>query len=76
MLSAYYYYLYLNVSYVKQAVFKPHQSIFFAFNSLGTRAEIAISVVLDELAHNEPHHLALHCFALQSLNSQYVIPWT
>ena len=34
-------------------------------------AEFANSVDLDEVAHNEPPHLDLHC-----LHSQYNIAWT
>ena len=41
------------------------------FNALSTIAELANRVNLDEVAHNEPPHLDLHCF-----NSQYDIAWT
>ena len=39
-------------------------------------AEYANMVDLDEVAHNEPCHLDLHCLPPMSLNSQYDIVWT
>ena len=50
-----------------------------AIINLSTRdakiAEFAFSVDLDEVAHNEPPHLDLHCLP-SSLNSQYDMAWT
>ena len=41
-------------------------SSYYIFNTLVKEAKIAAfanSVALDEVAHNEPPHLDLHCFA-------------
>ena len=39
-------------------------------------AEFANCVDLDEVAHNEPPHLDLHCLLCSLLNSQFDIDWT
>ena len=44
--------------------YKPAQLIYITYNFIITRdeiAEFANSVNLDEVAHNEPSHLDLHC---------------
>ena len=46
------------------------------FNSLSTRAEFASSIDLDEVAHNEPPYLDLHCLPSSLLDFQYNIAWT
>ena len=38
-------------------------------------AEFANSVDLDEVAHNGPPHLDLHCLPCSLTNSQYDIAW-
>ena len=60
----------------EKAVTKTEMNCYRSFNSLSTVPETKIakfahSIDLDEVAHNEPPHLDLHC-----LNSQYVIAWT
>ena len=40
------------------------------------KAKFANGLDLDEVAHNEPPHLDLHCLPSRSLNSQYNIAWS